>query len=101
MQSRSGDRQGMVEESRDPAGKGVGVARDAELNEHRNAVEVGAFTDKVRAVELENRNYRQFYSATGRGKAAERTLVCAVHTRLADDPIAVVAQRAVLDVEVH
>ena len=73
MQCRSADRQGMVEERRDPTDKGVGVARDAELHEHRHAIEVGAFTDKVWAVELEDRNYRQVYSATGRRKAAERT----------------------------
>ena len=101
MQCRSADRQGMVEERRDPTDKGVGVARDAELHEHRHAIEVGAFTDKVRAVELEDRNYRQVYSATGRRKAAERTKVGAVRTRLADDQVAVVAQRAVLEVEVY
>jgi hypothetical protein len=45
----------MIEESHDSTNSGVGIACDAELHQHRESVEVGAFAEEIGAIELEDR----------------------------------------------
>ena len=86
-QRRSRDRHGVVEQSHDPTGQGVGLAGDAELDEQRKAVVVEAFADKVGAIELEDLQNRPFEAAAGRRQAAKGTPVGAVHRQVSSLPV--------------
>ena len=84
------------------AARVFGVACDAEVNQQREAVEIGPFGDEIRAVELKNRYHRQVNPAAGWGKAAIGSQMSTLHARLQDHPVAVVTERSRFDVgEAH
>lgn len=91
-QRRSRERHGVVEQSHDPTGQGVGVASDTELDEQRKAVVVDAFANEVGAIELEDQQHRHVDSAAGRWQAAIGSPVGAVQARLSHHAVTVVTQ---------
>jgi hypothetical protein len=91
-QRRSRDRHGVVKQSHDPTGQGVGVASDTELDERRKAVVVDAFANEVGAIELEDRQHRHVDSAADRWQAPKGSPVGAVQARFSHHAVTVVTQ---------